>query len=601
MSRLMDEVKANWRNQALHKRGYPLNPKRSLFNSKGSYPLNINHSSGDNYATPWLMWNPINAEFGFTIDVAADGHNHKVVPYWTKKHNALRHLWKGTCWCNPPYSRIDQWVRMCRLSADAGAVVVALLPQRQHEPWFSKNCLDCEIRLLKGRVKFKGAPGKPMFQATFGTMLVIFRKESQRIVMSDGSTRLNSREVTYPMSDPETPAERELRLNLKAKAKKAKATKRHAIADDLAGKNFRLKSENRRLRDDNSDLEDRLAEFITPKPPELPPPALLQTEAVRHWLASSEKVLFMAEDALLALRRIPDNSVDVAFGSPPYWFSPRRYNPNDMNELGREPTRAQYLARMGAIGRELKRVLKKAGSAFFVIGDMYSTGNKLMTSQHHDTSGLYARRSRGSKYNRNVEVKSTLREFKRGNRLNVPGMLAETLRGVGLIHRDELVWGKQNPRTESQRSRSTKAHEFIQHFVRRMGYYWDHSKNQEPATSKSHPSGTRKIRGVIRNDTTEADVHRDWGSEGVRTKRSFRVHVFRPNRTTHTAPFSPELVRDFILPACPPKAIVLDCFGGSGTTAIVAVLHGFRCIHIDPNFIEEAKARFMKETGLEVD
>ena len=47
--------------------------------------------------------------------------------------------------------------------------------------------------------------------------------------------------------------------------------------------------------------------------------------------------------------------------------------------------------------------------------------------------------------------------------------------------------------------------------------------------------------------------------------------------------------------------VVCDCFGGSATTAIVAVLNGFRAVHIDPNFIEEAKERFRKETGIDVE
>ena len=47
------------------------------------------------------------------------------------------------------------------------------------------------------------------------------------------------------------------------------------------------------------------------------------------------------------------------------------------------------------------------------------------------------------------------------------------------------------------------------------------------------------------------------------------------------APFPEKLAEFFIRSFCPPGGVVLDPFGGSGTTAAVAEKHGRRWITID--------------------
>ena len=61
----------------------------------------------------------------------------------------------------------------------------------------------------------------------------------------------------------------------------------------------------------------------------------------------------------------------------------------------------------------------------------------------------------------------------------------------------------------------------------------------------------------------------------------------------HTATFPPELVRRMIVSSCDEKSVVLDVFGGSGTTALVALQLGHRAITIDINsdYTSEARER----------
>jgi DNA modification methylase len=61
----------------------------------------------------------------------------------------------------------------------------------------------------------------------------------------------------------------------------------------------------------------------------------------------------------------------------------------------------------------------------------------------------------------------------------------------------------------------------------------------------------------------------------------------------HPATFAAELVRRIIVTSCDTNSLVLDPFGGAGTTALVALQLGHRAITIDIHkaFTDEARER----------
>lgn len=67
----------------------------------------------------------------------------------------------------------------------------------------------------------------------------------------------------------------------------------------------------------------------------------------------------------------------------------------------------------------------------------------------------------------------------------------------------------------------------------------------------------------------------------------------QPFTEAHFATFPPELAERCILAGCPPDGLVLDPFGGAGTTALVALRHGRRCdiIELSPEYAEIARRR----------
>lgn len=136
-------------------------------------------SKTDLWATPQDLFDRLDREFHFTLDVCALPENAKCMAYYTPQDNGLAQPWTGVCWCNPPYGRstVKHWVQRAWLSsADGGCTVVMLLPARTDTCWFHEYIYQksrVEIRFLKGRLKFGGSTSG----APFPSMIVIFRSE----------------------------------------------------------------------------------------------------------------------------------------------------------------------------------------------------------------------------------------------------------------------------------------------------------------------------------------------------------------------------------------------------------------------------------------
>lgn len=125
------------------------------------------------WATPQDLFDNMNREFGFTLDVCATPENAKCKRFFTKEEDGLSRGWgKEVCWMNPPYGRgIGKWVQKAYLASTFGATVVCLLPSRTDTAWFHKYVMDfAELRFIRGRLKF----GQAKNSAPFPSLICVF-------------------------------------------------------------------------------------------------------------------------------------------------------------------------------------------------------------------------------------------------------------------------------------------------------------------------------------------------------------------------------------------------------------------------------------------
>jgi len=144
------------------------------------------HFSSDSaeWETPDSLYDPLDDEFDICLDVCASEKNTKYGIFFSQEDNGLLQSWEndGFWFCNPPYGReIIQWVRKATQETLLNHPGLMLLPARTDTKWWSyiwshkthrPRKWVKQIRFLKGRVKFVGAPAS----APFPSVIVVFQR-----------------------------------------------------------------------------------------------------------------------------------------------------------------------------------------------------------------------------------------------------------------------------------------------------------------------------------------------------------------------------------------------------------------------------------------
>lgn len=131
-------------------------------------------SGTDEWGTPKDLFDQLDSEFHFNLDVASTDGNCKCEMHFTKEDDGLKRDWSGRrVFCNPPYSQISRWVEKCyREGCKDNTLVVMLIPARTDTKYFHNFIVNrAEIRFLSKRLSFEGSNNK----APFPVLVVIFR------------------------------------------------------------------------------------------------------------------------------------------------------------------------------------------------------------------------------------------------------------------------------------------------------------------------------------------------------------------------------------------------------------------------------------------
>jgi site-specific DNA-methyltransferase (adenine-specific) len=275
-------------------------------------------------------------------------------------------------------------------------------------------------------------------------------------------------------------------------------------------------------------------------------------------------------DAAQVLARLNESSFSCCITSPPY-YKLRNYLSDEHSdkqaEIGCEPTPQAYLNKLIAVFREVRRLLRDSGTLWLVIGDSYDDAGSL---------------------------------------LGMPWRLALALRDDGWVLRQEIIWSKPDPMPQNMINRCTTSHESIFLFSKSMRYHFDAKAIAEDAVcGPGRTSDVERPRGHYKGKWSEPlrGSRQDGSFRAVRETRNRRSvwTVPTPNYAgAHYATFPPRVVELCILAGCPPGGRVLDPFGGSGTTALVADRLQRHAMLIDINevFIEQARRRIEREAPL---
>jgi site-specific DNA-methyltransferase (adenine-specific) len=259
---------------------------------------------------------------------------------------------------------------------------------------------------------------------------------------------------------------------------------------------------------------------------------------------ADENVLIFNTDVPSAVTHLREAGITVncIVTSPPF-YGQRDYGVK--GQIGLEDHPSDFIANLVKYFEACRSILVENGSLWINLGDTYWSGK----GEH-----------------KSGEIKQSARRFglrpqdKKGDGklcqpkqlLLIPHRFAIAMQDQGWIVRNDNVWVKPNPIPDQVRDRCSISHEYVFHLVKSRWYYF----NKELVGRKTDRGTT-----LPPADTWELPPAR--------------------NSHKHKARFSEELVRVPILATTPANGVVLDPFGGSGTSLIFARKHGFRAIGID--------------------
>ena len=295
-------------------------------------------------------------------------------------------------------------------------------------------------------------------------------------------------------------------------------------------------------------------------------------------------------DCREVLAAMPEKSVQCCVTSPPY-FGLRDYGNDD--QIGLEQTPEAFVAELVKVFQAVKRVLKDDGTLWLNLGDSYNGSGG--AGGDYNKGGLKEGQPkfRGNK----------IRDLKPKDLIGIPWRVAFALQADGWYLRQDIIWSKPNPMPESVTDRCTKAHEYIFLLSKKPKYFYDaeavREENADPNRTNYVCGSRSNGENKDRNDNDMAERSAMFVANG-RNKRSVWEVTTKPYSGAHFATFPPDLIKPCILAGTKAGDTVLDPFGGSGTTGMVALELGrsAELIELNPEYAEIAEERTHVTHGL---
>lgn len=289
--------------------------------------------------------------------------------------------------------------------------------------------------------------------------------------------------------------------------------------------------------------------------------------------------------------------------------------------IGLEETPEAYVEQMVIAFREVRRVLRDDGTVWCNIGDSYNAYNHNRgpasgaNKNHHE---IMPAADRGL----------TVESLKPKDLIGIPWLVAFALRADGWYLRGDHVWGKPNCMPESVTDRPTRSHEYVFLFTKQERYWYDAEAVRTAPKSSSvtrlaqdvdaqagseRANGGAKsngpMRAVRRSDKQRGHSRRHAGfndrwdemerneqmADGANLRSIWWISPAQ-YRDAHFAVMPSRVAEICILAGCAVGGVVLDPFGGAGTTLLVSERLGRIGIGVElnPKYARMATRRIRK-------
>jgi site-specific DNA-methyltransferase (adenine-specific) len=261
---------------------------------------------------------------------------------------------------------------------------------------------------------------------------------------------------------------------------------------------------------------------------------------------------FVIGDCLDVLRALASESVDLAITSPPYDGQPKYGN-------GEQYERDWYAGFFLEVTREIHRVLRPHGS--FVLN---------YRSKRHN-----------------------------GERGTLQYELVFWLRGQGFKFCEDFVWGKPSPPPGKFNRFLKDAVEYCFHFAKTSDWQFfpEHCLTPARWDAKDRERRKKLSHNYVRVNAPSGQGRKRVQAGPDMVRPSTLLHLepeFSPNPTKHPARFPLALPTFFVNLLSQPGQLVIDPFGGTGTTALAAEKLGRRWLvsELDASYATAIPERF---------
>lgn len=200
---------------------------------------------------------------------------------------------------------------------------------------------------------------------------------------------------------------------------------------------------------------------------------------------------------------------------------------------------------------EVKRVLKKTGTIWVVLGDSYAGAGQ--GPQGRTDTGNHTRRQG---YVRGID-KQHLAGIKPKDLVGIPWRVAFALQADGWWLRQDIIWAKPNPMPESVKDRCTKSHEYIFLLTKSKKYWYDYTAILIPYTTPMNRWGGQVLKADGKSEWDEGTGQATYRNRDMRPnpKGKNRRDVWwvsvKSSGYKHFSSYPPDLIEPCIPAGCP--------------------------------------------------